>query len=190
MPVTSSRHLIQVFATSQGPGQLQVRDPQGTHRNAGGICGLALALLLTASRDQSRSVVPGWRHFGLHFSGVNRPGGGFRQRGTGPCLASRHRAVDCWIGLVEGSGRPVVRLAGRLSVAQVSELLRMWADVAPVELDLTDLVSADSGGIEALRRIRDAGTPLVGAPGYIRMRIDSREDSPVDRLHPKRREPS
>jgi hypothetical protein len=66
----------------------------------------------------------------------------------------------------------------------------MWADVSPVELDLSDLVSADSGGIEALRRIRDAGTSLVGAPGYIRMRIDSLEDSPVDRLPPKRREPS
>ena len=66
----------------------------------------------------------------------------------------------------------------------------MWADVSPVELDLSDLVSADSGGIEALRRIRDAGTSLVGAPGYIRMRIDSLEDSPVDRLPPKRREAS
>jgi len=110
--------------------------------------------------------------------------------GTGPCLASRHPAVDCWIGVVDGSDRPIVRLAGRLSVAQVSELLRLWADVAPVELDLTDLVSADSGGIEALRRIRDAGTSLVGAPGYIRMRIDSKEDSPVDRLPPRRREPS
>ena len=98
--------------------------------------------------------------------------------------------MDCWIGVVEGTDRRVVRLAGRLSVAQVSDLLRMWADVAPVELDLTDLVSADSGGIEALRRIRDAGTSLVGAPGYIRMRIDSSEDSPLDRLPPKRRETS
>jgi ABC-type transporter Mla MlaB component len=98
--------------------------------------------------------------------------------------------VDCWIGVVEGSDRPIVRLAGRLSVAQVSELLRLWADVAPVELDLTDLVSADSGGIEALRRIRDAGTSLVGAPGYIRLRIDSQEDAQVDRLPLKRRERS
>lgn len=121
---------------------------------------------------------------------MNGPGRGFRPRGTGPCLASCPRALDCWIGLVEGRERPVVRLAGRLSVAQVSELLRMWADVAPAELDLTDLVSADSGGIEALRRIRDAGTSLVGAPGYIRMRIDSLEVSTVDRLPPKRREPS
>ena len=78
-----------------------------------------------------------------------------------------------------------------LSVAQVSELLRIWADVSPVELDLTDLVSADSGGIEALRRIRDAGTSLVGAPGYIRLRVDSVETSPpptpADPHPPKRR---
>ena len=63
----------------------------------------------------------------------------------------------------------------------------MWADASPAELDLTDLVSADSGGIEALRRIRDAGTSLVGAPGYIRMRIDSLEGQPADRLPLKRR---
>jgi hypothetical protein len=98
--------------------------------------------------------------------------------------------VDCWIGVVDGAEHRVVRLAGRLSIAQVSELLRIWADVAPVELDLTDLVSADLGGIEALRRIRDAGTSLVGAPGYIRIRIDSLEDSAVDPLPPKRRGPS
>ena len=99
--------------------------------------------------------------------------------------------MDCWIGVVEGSERRVVRLAGRLSIAQVSELLRIWADVSPAELDLTDLVSADSGGIEALRRIRDAGTSLVGAPGYIRLRVDSVETSPpptpADPHPPKRR---
>jgi len=126
----------------------------------------------------------------VRFRGLNGQERGFLRTGTGPGLASRHPALDCWIGVVEGSDRRVVRLAGRLSVAQVSDLLRMWADVAPVELDLTDLVSADSGGIEALRRIRDAGTSLVGAPGYIRLRIDSSEDSQVDRLPPKRREPS
>lgn len=98
--------------------------------------------------------------------------------------------MDCWIGPVEGSERRVVRLAGRLSVAQVSELLRICADVAPAELDLTELVSADPGGIEALRRIRDAGTSLVGAPGYIRMRIESSEVTAADPLPPKRREPS
>jgi hypothetical protein len=98
--------------------------------------------------------------------------------------------LDCWIGVVEGTDRRVVRLAGRLSVAQVSDLLRMWADVAPVELDLTDLVSADSGGIEALRRIRDAGTSLVGAPGYIGCASIRRKTHRLDRLPPKRRETS
>jgi hypothetical protein len=117
-------------------------------------------------------------------------GRGFLRTGAGPSLASGPPAVDCWIGVVDGAEHRVVRLAGRLSIAQVSELLRIWADVAPVELDLTDLVSADLGGIEALRRIRDAGTSLVGAPGYIRIRIDSLEDSAVDPLPPKRRGPS
>jgi len=91
--------------------------------------------------------------------------------------------VDCWIGVVVEDDRLVIRLEGRLSVAQVPELLKTWADTEPAELDLAELLSADVGGIEALRRIRDAGTALVGAPGYIKMKIESSEDAVVDR-HP------
>ena len=42
-----------------------------------------------------------------------------------------------------------------------------------LELDLTDLVSADAAGIEALQRIRAQGATLVGAPGYIQLKLDS-----------------
>jgi hypothetical protein len=83
--------------------------------------------------------------------------------------------------------RLVIRLEGRLSVAQVPELLKTWADTEPAELDLAELLSADMGGIEALRRIRDAGTALVGAPGYIKMKIEASEDSMVDRHPPRSR---
>ena len=77
--------------------------------------------------------------------------------------------------------RLVLRLEGRLSVAQVPELLQTWADAEPAELDLAELLSADVGGIEALRRIRDSGTTLVGAPGYIKMKIEASEDPIADR---------
>jgi hypothetical protein len=80
--------------------------------------------------------------------------------------------VDCWIGVVQEIGRRVVRLAGRLSVAQVPELLGACANGGRLELDLTDLVSADAAGIEALQRIRAAGATLVGAPMYLQMKLD------------------
>ena len=64
----------------------------------------------------------------------------------------------------------VVRLAGRLSVAQVPELLTACADSRILEIDLTDLVSADIAGIDALQRVRANGGILVGTPGYIQLK--------------------
>jgi hypothetical protein len=81
--------------------------------------------------------------------------------------------VDCWIGVVQETDRRLVRLAGQLSSAQVPELLEACAEVLPIELDLTDLVSADAPGIEALQRLRARGASLVGAPGYIQLKLDS-----------------
>ena len=78
----------------------------------------------------------------------------------GAALAKTWCTVDCWIGVVVEDDRLVIRLEGRLSVAQVPELLKTWADTEPAELDLAELLSADVGGIEALRRC-DAGTALV-----------------------------
>ena len=79
-----------------------------------------------------------------------------RSSSRGLPLASTH-AVDCWIGVVQEADRRIVRLAGRLSVAQVPELLEACAEALPIELDLADLVSADAAGIEALQRLRRPG---------------------------------
>jgi ABC-type transporter Mla MlaB component len=81
--------------------------------------------------------------------------------------------VDCWIGVVQKNDRRLVQLAGRLSVAQVPELLRACAETVPTEIELTDLVSADAAGIEALQRLRDEGATLIGAPGYLQLKIDT-----------------
>ena len=67
----------------------------------------------------------------------------------------------------------MVRLAGRLSVAQVPELLGACAGEGPLELNLTDLVSADMAGIEVLRRLRAKGATLVGMPQFLRLKLDS-----------------
>jgi hypothetical protein len=81
--------------------------------------------------------------------------------------------VDCWIGVTREIDRLVVRLAGRLSVAQVPELLGVCKSAGALELDLSSLMSADVPGIEALQRLRAAGANLVGAPGYIQLKLDS-----------------
>jgi hypothetical protein len=75
--------------------------------------------------------------------------------------------------VVQEVDRRVVRLAGRLCAAQVPELLRACGEGGALQLDLTDLVSADVAGVEALQRVRANGANLVGAPGYIQLKLDS-----------------
>ena len=96
-------------------------------------------------------------------------------------------SVDCWIGVVQEVDFRVVRLAGQLSAAQVPELLKACADASHVRLDLSDLVSADTPGIDALRRVRANGADLVGVPGYIQLKIDSEAARPQS--SPKSKEP-
>jgi CheY-like chemotaxis protein len=69
--------------------------------------------------------------------------------------------------------RRIVRVAGSLRIAHLPELLVACADSAALDIDLSDLISADVAGIEALRRIRAKGARLVGMHGYIKMKIDS-----------------
>ena len=86
--------------------------------------------------------------------------------------------MDCWIGVVTEVDRRVVRLAGRLSAAQVPELLTACGGSEALELDLSDLVSADVAGIEALQRVRANGATLVGTAGYIQLKLDSTQGRP------------
>jgi ABC-type transporter Mla MlaB component len=94
--------------------------------------------------------------------------------------------VDCWIGVVQQTDRRLVRLAGRLSVAQVPELLEACAETAlPVEVNLADLMSADAAGIEALQRLRGQGARLVSAPGYLQLKLDTLEGDQAVTSQPK-----
>jgi hypothetical protein len=100
--------------------------------------------------------------------------------------------VDCWIGVVQETDRRLVRLAGRLSVEQIPELLGACAEALRIQLDLTDLVSADPAGIEALQRLRGQGATLYGAPGYIQLKLDSpagHEVTARKTVAPKKAEP-
>ena len=80
--------------------------------------------------------------------------------------------MECWIGVAAVGDRRVIRVAGRLSVAHVSELLKACGEARELELDLTDLASADGAGIEALQRARSKGATLIGTPGYIQLKMD------------------
>lgn len=93
--------------------------------------------------------------------------------------------MDCWIGVVDEANRRLVRLAGRLSVAQVPELLQACADSVPLQVDLTDLVSVDVMGIEALQRLRSRGALLIGAPGYLQLKLDSHTGATAGSPPPK-----
>jgi hypothetical protein len=93
--------------------------------------------------------------------------------------------VDCWIGVVQQADRRLVQLAGRLSVAQVPELLGACAEATSIQVDLTDLVSADAAGIEALQRLRGQGATLFGAPGYLQLKLDTPGDGPAGAPFPK-----
>ena len=90
---------------------------------------------------------------------------------------------------MQEADRRIVRLAGRLSIAQVPELLGACGDPLPDDIDLKDLVSADPAGIEALQGLRGRGARLVGAPGYLQLKLDTtpaRPASPFGQGRPKR----
>lgn len=85
--------------------------------------------------------------------------------------------MDCWIGIAQKTDGRLVRLAGRLSVAQVPELLGICSEILPTQIDLTDLVSADIAGIEALQGLRKRGATLLGASGYLQLKLDAASDT-------------
>jgi hypothetical protein len=86
--------------------------------------------------------------------------------------------VHCRIWIEHDAERLVIHLAGRLSEAEVPELLQACASGQPTVLELDELVSADAIGIDALMRIERSGSRLVGLPHYVRLKMDvlARED--------------
>lgn len=80
--------------------------------------------------------------------------------------------MDCWIGITRLGDRSVVSLAGRLGAAQVPGLLGACLEAGrPLQLDLSDLISLDVAGVEAIQRMRAQGVMLVGVPGYIQLKL-------------------
>lgn len=83
------------------------------------------------------------------------------------------RDVTVRIMVEEGSQRRVVRVEGRLTVAELAELEgALGDDPSRAELELQNLRSADAGGLAALRRLRDAGVVLRSVPPRIAYAIE------------------
>ena len=106
--------------------------------------------------------------------------------GARPLRASRKRAWASWawplllrrdvtvrIMVEEAGQRRIVRVEGRLTVAELAELEgALGDDLTHAELELQNLRSADAGGLAALRRLRDAGVVLRSVPPRIAYAID------------------
>lgn len=77
--------------------------------------------------------------------------------------------MDCRIQVIQQQQQRTVRLAGRLNEVEVYELFSACAGATGrLQIDLTDLLSADPVGLDALRRLRGDGAELVGVPQYLR----------------------
>ena len=75
--------------------------------------------------------------------------------------------------IVDRRDHRLIRLAGRLAEAQVPELRKACATtVAGIHLDLGELISVDSVGLEALDSLRGAGAQLLEVPAYIQLKLD------------------
>jgi hypothetical protein len=65
-----------------------------------------------------------------------------------------------------------VRLVGRLTGEELPELERVIAlGRRPMRIDVTHLMSADSDGLAALKRLREEGAVLEGASPYLRLAL-------------------
>lgn len=82
--------------------------------------------------------------------------------------------MDCLIEVDSDGDVQIVRVAGRLTEAQVPDLLAV-STVATgfVWIDLVHLVSVDSIALEALRRVRASGAAVINAPPFIQLMLDS-----------------
>ena len=82
--------------------------------------------------------------------------------------------MQCLIRVAQTGSPRVIRVAGRLSEAQVPDLLRVAAANGwCVEIDLGELVSVDGVGLEALHRLRTSGARIVDAPRFIELALDT-----------------
>jgi hypothetical protein len=85
--------------------------------------------------------------------------------------------MECRIDVTYQAGWHVVRVAGRLTDVQVPDLLTVCGPLTPLQIDLTQLDSANTIGIEALQGLQKAGAQIVGATHFIQLLLDAGQAS-------------
>ena len=92
------------------------------------------------------------------------------------------------ITIDQESGVQIVRLAGWLESADITELERVVGETSgSLRLDLTELRSADQVGVRLLRAFQTRGVPLVGASAFVRLLVGVDASRPPPTGGPKRR---
>ena len=83
--------------------------------------------------------------------------------------------MDCWINRADDPTRRLVHIAGRLSYAQLPDLLNLCEDSngLPLVVDLRDLLTADRASVEALQRLQRDGATLVNVSPYMQLKLNS-----------------
>ena len=115
---------------------------------------------LTVSRWLSYLTGSGW---------IDSPVSRILSTSFGPPLATP-AAVECRIQVVHDD--VTVAVAGQLEHVHVADLNRLCSEApGPVVVDMSDLLSVDSIAVDALRRLRQKGVTIVGAPRYLQFAL-------------------
>jgi hypothetical protein len=81
-------------------------------------------------------------------------------------------SVDLQLDVVPETGRPVIRVHGRLAGASVTELAQVCRSApGSLLLDLTHVTSTDDEGIETLRRLVAGGVECTGVSRSLARRL-------------------
>jgi hypothetical protein len=91
---------------------------------------------------------------------------------AGPFLAATP-AVQFKAELRNHGGHPVIRLSGALCGQMSTELIGLVeASQPPVQLDLSELITADVTGLRTLVSLEARGSELVRASPYMSLQLD------------------
>ena len=82
--------------------------------------------------------------------------------------------MDCLIEIVDSSDHRLIRLVGRLTAAEVHDLHQACRDSQhAVRLNLSELVSVDTLGLEVLHGLQRDGAHFIEVPVYIQLKLDA-----------------
>lgn len=84
------------------------------------------------------------------------------------------RNMDIRIDITKNGPETVVHIAGRLSTNSVAQLEKACDSMEnPFVIDLSNLLFADEGGINAIRTIAGRGAQVHGASPFIQLLFDN-----------------